>query len=225
MQKAKLSILISILLLTFTLNSFAQTDSSQIDLKGKWALQFQITSGFTLNEFQGGTFSGKYHFTNNSAIRFGLTSRYVSKDNELSQTIIYPDTTSKSDHDGELSSNAIEIALQYLHYFEMSNSISAFCGAGLNYYTSPYSNELKDLKVETKTNFGYGLNLLMGVEWFVRSNIGINAEYGIRFGYSYEEYASERTYSYNDEKRLSYSKSSGFALYSPRVKFGLSIYF
>ncbi len=225
MQKTKFSILILVLLFTFTVNSFAQTDTSKIDLNGKWALQFGISHSFTLTNFDGATFSGKYHFTNNSAIRIGVTLGYNDKDKEISGTNILPDTTKIYDYDGNLSSANIRIALQYLHYLEMTKSISSYYGAGLYYFTRPYDENLEDYRLEKISYFGYGFDLLMGVEWFATSSIGVNAEYGLSFGYSYKEVTSERTYTYNDEKSKRYSNESGFALYSQRVKFGLSVYF
>ncbi|MCF6270541.1 MAG: porin family protein [Melioribacteraceae bacterium] len=227
MLKKKFLILVSILLLTFTFNSFAQNDEVPIDLTGKWALQFQIDRYFTLSDFQGGTISSKYHFSNNSAVRFGVTLGYEAMDREIYSKDIYTDTTLIEDYKGDLSSTTIRLALQYLHYLEMNNSVSAFLGAGVNYAMTPRTEDIKEYRVEEVEHSSYGLDLVMGVEWFVRSNIGIHAEYGAGFGYSNSEYTYKRVsrYSDNNEMNSAYSKTSGFRLYENRVKFGVSVYF
>ncbi|MGB5288021.1 MAG: hypothetical protein WBN42_05990, partial [Ignavibacteriaceae bacterium] len=48
---------------------FSQSSSNLDSLDGKFALQFQISDNFKLSNFQGTTFSGKYHFGKMDAIR------------------------------------------------------------------------------------------------------------------------------------------------------------
>lgn len=227
MQKTNLFTFISILFFIFTLNSFAQTDKEQkIDLSGKYALQFQIDRYFTLSDFQGGTISAKYHFNNNSALRFGITLGYEDMDVEISSKDVRQDTTYIEDYSGEESNNVIVLTLQYLHYLEVQNSISAFWGVGFNYSLRPISTDIPDYRIITEDYSAYGLDLLMGVEWFVRSNIGIHAEYGMGFGYTSSENSYERPSYYSDtEMNKDYQKTSGIELYNHSAKFGLSIYF
>jgi len=227
MERTKISLLISILFLTFTLNSFAQTDKEQIDLTGKWALQFQIDRYFTLSSFQGGTISAKYHLNNNSALRFGVTLGYESKDIDLYEKDVYSDTTEINEYSGEISSSTIQLAIQYLQYLEMNNSISAFIGIGFNYTMQPQSEDIKDYLIMENDFYGYGVDLLLGTEWFVRSNIGLHAEYGIGFGYTSHEYSYERPSYYSDDNEMNKDSEnlSGFELYNNYVKFGVSIYF
>ena len=200
MQKSKISILVSILVFTFTFNLLAQTDEKPLDLSGKWALQFQIDRYFTLSDFQGGTISGKYHFSNSSALRFGVTLGYEAKDVNIYSKEVYSDTTEIEEYDGDISSSTIQLNLQYLHYLEVQNSISAYFGAGIYYLMSPESENITDYRIYDFERSSYGLNLLIGVEWFVRSNIGIHAEYGVGFGYTNYKDSYERPSYYSDDE-------------------------
>lgn len=226
MQKTRLFVFISILFFTFTFNLFAQAEEKPIELTGKWALQFQIDHYFTLSDFQGGTISAKYHINNNSAVRFGITLGYEAMDVEIYSKDIRQDTTYIEDYSGEESNSVIILTLQYLHYLEIQNSISAFLGAGFNYSLRPYSTDIPDYRIINEDYSKYGLDILMGVEWFVRSNIGIHAEYGMGFGYNSYESTYERPSYYSDtDMDKDYHKTSGFELYNHSAKFGLSIYF
>ncbi len=237
MSKAKFLISISLIFLAFTFNSFAQDDNEQINLTGKWALQFQITENFTLSNFDGMAFSGKFHFTDNSAIRTGVDFSTYSSDSEYSNESVLPDTSIFSDESMERGETNIRINLQYLHYANLSNSISMFIGAGVSFLGSPaYQrnvNNENNLEKISFSNSGYGADLIIGVEWFVRSNIGISAEYNS--GYLYRK--SKTTFTLyeedniNDEineenylqQRTITNTYSSFS--NHRVKFGVSVYF
>ncbi|MDA3860891.1 MAG: outer membrane beta-barrel protein [Melioribacteraceae bacterium] len=227
MQNAKLLVFILILFFTLSVSSFAQAEKEQKnDLSGKYALQFQIDHYFTLSNFQGGTISGKYHCNNNSALRFGVTLGYEARDIELGSTDVRSDTTIIEDFNGEISSSTIQLSIQYLYYFEINNSIAPFLGVGVNYLMQPDTEDIIDYRISKYEQSGYGIDFLIGVEWFVRTNIGIHAEYGAGFGYNSYEYSSERpSYYVENEMNKNYDKSSGFELSSNYVKFGVSIYF
>ena len=237
MSKAKFFVLISLILLTFTFNSFAQDDNEQINLTGKWALQFQITENFTLSNFDGMAFSGKFHFSNNSAIRTGIDFITYSNEYEYSHENVLPDSSIFTNHSSERGETSIKINLQYLHYNNISNSISMFVGAGLSFLASPtYLRDVNNtnfLEKVTVNNSGYGVDLIIGVEWFVRSNIGISAEYNS--GYLYQK--SKTTFTLyeednivdeiNEENYLQQSTTTrtSSSFNNHRVKFGVSVYF
>jgi hypothetical protein len=232
MQKSKLSILISVLFLTFSFNSFAQTDSTQIDLSGKWALQFGISENFTLTNFQGGTISAKYHFNNNSALRFGVTLSQSNSDDENSITQIYPDTTYINSEASSYSNYQIRFSLQYIKYSKPINSIAMFYGGGVNYFTQPQERERLTEYIEPvesdyvdNSNHGFGVSILIGVEWFVRSNMGITAEYGAGYQYSVSESINGIYDITRDIKRNSKTTRTRYAFVPSSVKFGVSIYF
>lgn len=236
MRKINLFVLISILLFTFTFSSFAQTDTTQIDLAGKFALQFQISQNFTLSSFQGGTFSGKYHFSNNSALRLGIYVGLASRDNNIYEKKIYPDTSFiKSFEGNNYVKEQIKFSFQYLYYITIKNSISVYLGAGPNY---AYNFSDRDTKLSYNSTFGedktstgtstnmysFGFDVLIGIEWFVRSNIGIVAEYGSSYSYSKSNYAYNKLAS-NGTRQIGEENLTDNSFNPYSVKFGVSIYF
>mgnify|MGYP001432931219 CR=1 FL=1 len=231
MQKAKLSIFTFILLLTFISNLFAQEDNSQIDLTNKYALQFGISSNFTLSSFQGSTISAKYHFNNNSALRLGVTLSQSEIDQKFTATNEYPDTLYNSFDNDYSSSQQIYISLHYIRYLKTYNSIAMYYGGGINYFTAPRniesssSNQSREASTINYTNFGVGISALIGVEWFVRSNMGITAEYGL--GYEYSIYEKEEIYYDNlHDNIFRYKTDRTNHNFTPSVvRFGLSVYF
>jgi hypothetical protein len=80
----------SLFIFTFLNNStiFSQTASHLDSLDGKYALQFQISDNFKLTNFQGTTFSGKYHFGCRNAVRVGLSVNLSNTDSEANQTLL-----------------------------------------------------------------------------------------------------------------------------------------
>jgi len=226
-QKIQLS---TILALFISLSIFAQEIEQPIDLTGKWALQFQIDHYFTLDDFQGGTFSGKYHLSNSSAFRLGVSYSSETDEQDEKQTLKFSDETETVNKNDIREYDVIGFNLQYLYYTKIVNSISMFLGAGVNYETSLSNRKGTTTREDfTGTDIyetsysGYGIDLLIGVEWFVRSNIGISAEYGSK--YRSIEYEGTDSYSSGDESiSVDYEGTeSGFEY--DRVKFGVSIYF
>jgi len=169
----------------------------------------------------------KYYFKLNSALRFGVDLDFESEDVNLYEKNVYTDTTEIVEYNGDVANTQIYLALQYLYYFDINNSITPFVGIGAHYLYSPHSENITDYRIASNDSYGYGVNFLIGVEWFVRKNIGINAEYGARFGYNSYEYSYERPSYYSDtgEMNKDYSKTTGYSFSSNGVKFGLSIYF
>ncbi len=230
MGKTKFLILISILFLTFSLNSFAQTNEEQIDLTGKWALQFQIDRYFTLDDFQGGTFSGKYHLNNSSAFRLGVSLANLKRDEDLTITYTFPDTTIQGSENALYKDGIVRFDLQYLHYSKIVSSVSMFLGVGVSYQTTSFSiestmadDEISATELYDITSNGYGLSLLIGVEWFVKSNIGISAEYGS--GYYSTKNEGTESYSEEDNSLTVDINGTESGIEYHRVKFGVSIYF
>lgn len=236
MFRVKTTLVSLFVVLFFHTNSHAQIDSANAALSGKWALQFQIKNNFTLDNFQGSAFSGKFHFNNHSAIRVGVDLSTYSTKEEYSHEENMPDTT-LFENSAQSGENNIKINIQYLYYNNINNSISMFLGVGVNHTMRPiYNREINNENQLGKTSInitGYGVDLIFGVEWFVRNNIGISAEYNS--GYSYVESTRTFTLFENDEiedeisgdnfiekTTKSYSRSS---FENNSVKLGVSIYF
>lgn len=202
--------------------SFSQT--SYLDsLDGKYALQFQVSDNFNLTNFQGTTFSGKYHSGKRSAIRVGLTVNYNNADVENSETLL--DTNLVISGDGNQNVFGMTIRTQYIHYIPGTYDITFFAGGGpfvgFNNGTSETNQTNYDPQHREQTidDFFAGLDLLVGVEWMFTKNMSLSAEYGIRFSYQSE------TRNWKDEHSVRETSSKNYNIGKGDINFGLSVYF
>ncbi|MBK6915422.1 MAG: outer membrane beta-barrel protein [Ignavibacteriales bacterium] len=220
------SVLAISLLILSTVQVYSQ-DSTYLDkLNGKFALQFQISSNFTLSHFQGTTFSGKYHFDNRSAIRVGVSTQINNSDDditasELDSFYVHPSYTNSFDY------QTYSVNLQYLNYLTTMEDVGFFIGAG-PYVSYAFSKQDIDTanvfdfySSSTSTQWNFGAELLAGVEWMFNNKMTLSAEYGVRAYYLTSESTQDVTYL---GKNIS-SKRKGFNLMPSSIKFGLSVYF
>src|SRR5512135_73197 len=98
-------------------HSQAQSPDSASLHEGMWALQFGITGLFTLTSLQGSTFSAKYHFSDRSAIRGGITINGNTSNGTSTSTAAYNDTSTGTFPGSTTSSNqGLSFIVQYLYY-------------------------------------------------------------------------------------------------------------
>ncbi len=220
------SLLSTSLLILSTVQVYSQ-DSTYLDkLNGKFALQFQISSNFTLYNFQGTTFSGKYHFGNRSAIRVGVSTQINNSEDditasELDSFYVHPSYSNSFDY------QTYSVNLQYLNYLTTMEDVGFFIGAGpyVSYAFSKEDIDTADVfsynSSSSSTLWNLGIDLLAGIEWMFNDKMTISAEYGVRAYYFISESAGDVTYL---GKNIS-SKRKGFNLMPSSIKFGLSVYF
>jgi hypothetical protein len=155
--------------------------------KGSWSLQFGVGSNFTLNNFQGATFSGKYQLTNQSALQAGISPSY-SRD-LTKGAVLYGSDSRKS---------SIRIAAHYLHYFKPPKRVNGYIGGGPEFsYERDRSGSDYSSYVDV---WSLGAAFMLGAEWFATKDICFFAEYGVLLEYgsqdairSGKKYASEET--------------------------------
>ncbi|HMU43311.1 MAG TPA: outer membrane beta-barrel protein [Ignavibacteriaceae bacterium] len=220
------SLVIISLPILFATQVYSQ-DSTYLDkLNGSFALQFQISGNFTLSQFQGGTFSGKYHFGPRSAIRVGLSTLINNSEDDITASeidsfFVHPSYTNSFDY------QVYSVNLQYLNYLTALESVGFFIGAGpyVSYAFSKQDIDTADVfnynSSSTSTLWNLGIELLAGVEWMFNDKMTLSAEYGLRAYYLINETAQDVTYL---SKNIS-SKRKGFNLIYSSIKFGLSVYF
>ncbi len=110
----------------FHTTSIAQENETH---KGLYAFQFQISSNFTLSSFQGTVLSGKYNFTENDAIRVGLS---IDQNNQSrNNLIIYNNPLTTSSNTIDNAKNTYEIILHYLRNNYLRNNFNFYYGGGL----------------------------------------------------------------------------------------------
>lgn len=117
-----------ILILVFTNVIFPQNESYLDSLDGKFALQFQITENFSLSNFQGTVFSGKYNFSNRDAIRLGVSVEYTDLNSDGTRS--RPDTNLVDTNSRTTNRFNIVINAQYLYTLTVLNDIGFFMGVG-----------------------------------------------------------------------------------------------
>jgi len=223
----QLTIYSPLLLLIFFV-SLTPAQTSYLDsLDGKFALQFQINENFRLSDFQGTTFSGKYHLGKKEAIRLGISLGFVDQQGDMEQ--IYFDNDSTLQSDFNQNHFMIGIRIQYIRYFMNTNDICFYGGTGpVLTYENTEQTEFRyppvDYEIEHLANvFSVGFNLLAGVEWIFTENMSLSAEYGILFSYN----NVEQTYTRPSptEPKKSRVNSDSFSINADHINFGISVYF
>jgi hypothetical protein len=192
-------------------------------LDGKFALQFQISDNFNLTNFQGTIFSGKYHFSKRDAIRLGISTDYTDEKNESDRNI---DTLYTAHSQQDYSRFGVTVFSQYIRYLKVTREISFYGGTGLflNYgkQTETRSDFLDTLVTRREvnvTNYGIGLDLLIGVEWWFIKSMSLSAEYGLNAFYHHSENKADE-----GQQKVS-AKSHSFNISGSNVKFGITVYF
>jgi len=217
------NLFITLFLFVFSFASFAQNTSYLDSLKGKYALQFQISDNFNLTNFQGTTFSGKYHLSSKSVVRVGLSFSLSNADGESKET--RPNTASNNNN-ANSDQYSLTILSQYIRYIRGIDDIVFFIGGGpfvgFDHSTLEADNTSSNSVFHSNDDvngFSTGLDLLAGVEWIFTKNMSLSAEYGIMFSY----YSSTRNYTDDNSKIKTTNKR--ISIGRGDVNFGISVYF
>jgi hypothetical protein len=208
---------------------------------GACALQFGISSNFTLISFQGTTVSIKYQLSDKTAIRGGIS--VSGSTNNASGIVIglnadtsigFLPTNSSS------SSQGISFILQYLWYMNPSGPIHFFVGLGpsvsYSYSKNNYDNPSDAgsylyvyAQSSSSTQWGVGATGSVGIEWFPSQWFSLRAEYGESLQYRWGSNNSTVEYSTTSVSNVPYHSensgtSKGWSLSSSSVSFGLNVY-
>ena len=236
------------LIFSFVSSVFSQKNDSGNDstrtnglYKGSWSVQFRITSNFTLSSFNGANLALKYHFTKNSAIRFGVTLRTLN-DNMSSDNQVTGDPD-KTDENIAINRNNFDLTIRplYLYYPKVKKSVLLYLGTGpyFGYGKSKYQLDSDVYNADTllsSTNdnidnyiYSIGIAAIAGVEVFVTNYLSLHAEYGSNFFYSYSEKKRDRLIenvgSADNTVINTVTKKDGFFFSAASVLFGISLYF
>lgn len=143
------------------------TDTTNVNglRDGSWSLQFQIGEDFNLQSFEGSTISAKYHLTENSALRFGLSISGRGDRSEPRAETIHTKTshndtgrsdTTKSFSQGPSSSldqSSFRVVLnsKYVWYPGSSSSLRPFVGIGPSFSYDTRANASSQSGADTST--------------------------------------------------------------------------
>ncbi len=208
-------------------NQSSRDESGQGEMnRGDCALQFRISSNFTLKDFSGTLISFQRTLSNRNAIRWGLS-------------LAGGFHKRKGDPEGHRTNTrrlTITVSMNYLWYSHIHHKIRLYYGGGpmvsFGYYHSK-NTQISDPGIAKKTissvSGKVGVTGVAGVEWFVRPNISLIAEYVPELTTSYGN--TIRRFSSNDsggkfKTNLRTQKSTtNIHLGSAPVRFGVSVYF
>lgn len=173
----------SLILLLILLNpTFAQDTSKTIDKELKHGIQFQIGGLLDLSNFNGYTFSYRYRFCKCSGIRIGLYTNLSNDDYDITQQLdsvtINPPYYSHNYN--------FKVSVQYLHSVMRYNGFDLIVGGGpfISFSNSESTFErlgpssIRKSKYKNKST-GYGLDMILGVEYELASNVILSGEYGL----------------------------------------------
>jgi len=227
------NIIILIVFSCFTIgNSYGQENNTRDSTKttslkkGKFALQFQITENFRLSDFQGALISAKYHFSPESAVRFGvgLGADFTETDQLQKFVSNGDDSDDPFFWKRELMINTV---FQFIYYLNAIKNPCFFIAIGPKFdYTRSKEmrgeKPLKERSPNIRTSYkayglGFGAVLNLGTELFIRKNVSLQAEYGVRYMYEYKKHTTLQP----SKNSYTYEKHT---FHPSKVKFGISLY-
>jgi len=210
--------------------SIAQ-DTSKTDYKElKHGIQFQVTGILNLTNFDGYTFSYRYLFNKNSGLRVGLNTFLYNEDEDITQRLdsLANNPPNKSDNFN------FKISVQYLHSIISYNNFDLIVGGGPFFSinnTEGYSEYLYNgfLRKSTYKNnaTGFGLDLILGVEYKLASNVILSGEYGLTMLKETAEIEEKEVIEYEtyDQVRSQIGDRDRFVITGSGVNLGIAILF
>jgi hypothetical protein len=190
------------------------------------AIEFQIGPNFSLNTFDGSTFSYKMFLSEKQAIRFG-----VSLNLQMNKNI------------AELSSNkttnyTASLNTYYLWYLAPKDLIHFYYGTGpvigYNYSKSHHSDNsapseayYENIQESIPKGFSAGIGGVCGVEVFVTKAISLSAEYNATALYSHgsSENSQEQRWGNGQIDIVNNTYTTDNFAFTSAAKLGLIIYF
>jgi hypothetical protein len=206
---------------------------------GSWALQFGISSNFTLISFEGLSISAKKHFSPSRAIRFGTTIAAWTEDVNMDDLYRSQDHQQSSISDADNNSLSWDISALYLFYPGPRDRLSFFAGLGPDFGYSRAKHEtntnvIRDGQViqdaeQNKWTYNrrvyLGLRGVLGAEWFATKRISLIADYSLSTRYMWEKSETSSEYTSGSSSSSTDNDRQRFDLYSSAVQFGISVYF
>jgi len=146
---------------------------------GSWSIELGYNNSLDFTSFKGGNISAKYHFTANSALRFGVNVFFrFANYNSIKLKPFYTGINSYKQKNDSID---IGIFTNYVYYIRAKNNINLFISSGTNFGIIYFNHSSK------VSGWYAGVNFSVGVEWFVAENFSIHGEYETIFKYSYNK--------------------------------------
>jgi hypothetical protein len=221
-----------ILFFLFLNFSFAQDSSKTIHNELKHGVQFQIGSLLNLTSFNNYTFSYRHLLNNCSGLRLGLAADINEEEYNISQQLdsIINNPPIKSNN------YYLKLSIQYLQSLISYKSFNLILGGGpfISYSKSESSNEflsssyISSYEYKNKS-IGYGLDIVLGVEYDLSDNVKLSGEYGLTMLKENSDIENTQTDIYNDGRPNRIRKDEGernlFRTRGTGALLGISIFF
>jgi hypothetical protein len=202
---------------------------------GSWALQFCIGENFSLSSFEGMNLSVKKHLKSHHALRFGID---FGGDNIKLTDALDDDVQSLSAEATE-KAHYLRLAAHYLFYPRSTKSIHVFFGTGPFFGLLMQNQEsgAQDLDTDPSQedrvsemdldSWMLGASFIIGVEWFVKKEISLTAEYGTSFSYAHSriDRVAEGLVDQDIILQTTSREVSHYKFEANQVKLGVSVYF
>jgi Outer membrane protein beta-barrel domain len=225
----KNSLLLIVFLALFNI-SYAQNCCKDNCAELKHGIQFQVTNILNLTNYGGYTLAYRYQITKNSGLRIGLYTAIYKDEYDISQQI--DSIFNKPLIDGDNFN--IKFSIQYLHRILNYRDFDLLVGGGPFFSINNTESHQEYLYREMISKYYYknevtsfGIDLLLGVEYRLASNVVLSGEYGLivssesadvedREVSKYETYEQIRSQSGTRER---------FFIKGSNVSLGLTIFF
>jgi len=231
----RLKIAIGIIFMVSSILVAQEAERSNSLKEGAWAAQFQITGNFTLSSFQGTALSIKRHYTEHTALRFGIGFGISTNTNDNDRSFSPVDTVGSTQSSDENSQN-FDVRTQILYYPSPGSDVNFFFGAGPQVRYGRLNSESESMNsssgsttfsknVREFTRWGIGLGGVFGVEWFATKSLSLHAEYSSSLEYVWSQ-STQKLQSSTSSQSAAYEDTNKQFFISPAyVRFGLSAYF
>ncbi len=196
---------------------------------GRWAVQFQVGSNFTLNTFEGATVYLKSQFSRRLALRMGIGVGGSINEQKLN----YMEIGGSSETDIPTKNNSIRVTVttKLLYYFNPRSRLNVYLGLGpVATYDYAYSERFYPstsvIVYGESEQWSGGLNGVLGCEFFALQFLSFLAEYSVTGTYGKgTNNSTERDYYTGETRQYFNSKHTDLNLTGNTVRFGLSLYF
>jgi hypothetical protein len=181
---------------------------------------FSIEPEFNLNSFEGATLSYKRHTSPSSAVRFGLGVVAAYADVESEREGVATDNSSNLN-------TGLNGTMHFMTYTRRQTPVYLYYGIGPSIdagYVRGTTDSGSDQTEVTNRRLraGVAVSAIVGVEWLATDWLGVVAEYGSRFGYTYDRAWSEFE---SSSLPSTYQTFHLVGLTTVPVRFGISVYF
>jgi hypothetical protein len=200
--------LIIIMVIIGNVKLFSQDSFSSHFPKNHFAIQYQIEDFLKISDFSNGVFSIKYLLNNTNQIRVGVSFGYSNGDrNQILNGVEYED-----------NSFGTKLSAQYLFNVSTFNNVILYSGGGPYFEYSlsefTYKEIIEPIRKGNRKYIYYGLDFVVGVEWFINNNFSLSLENGFNV---YHSSSSQTNINDFEEKH--------FGISGNQVKLGLAVFF